>query len=122
MIVITDNVNFTIDVTDLQYDEFQEIVKTVNSLVVGKHPIEQTTGEQVTDYNKPLIYLQQLSKFIYISNQIGLLSEGSGLLGQSEVQQLKVKAVKELRLITECLLKEAKNIIEGRDPGYKEET
>ena len=105
MITTINSTDQSIVATELNFDEFQEIVKVINGLLVPAPKSDNNTANE-DYYNIPTISLNQLSELINLVNCF----DG----------QTNISAINKLRDITKCSLKEAKNVIEGKRPDYKE--
>ena len=105
MITTINSTDQSIVATELNFDEFQEIVKVINGLLVPAPKSDNNTANE-DYYNIPAISLNQLVELMRLKGLGDALEENN--------ISCKIKAIKKLREITGCYLKEANDIIEGR--------
>jgi len=119
MITTINSTDQSIVATELNFDEFQEIVKVINGLLVPAPKSDNNTANE-DYYNIPTISLNQLKDYYNIPTiSLNQLSELINLVNCFD-GQTNISAINKLRDITKCSLKEAKNVIEGKRPDYKE--
>jgi ribosomal protein L7/L12 len=98
-----------IEASELTEAEFNYLANIIHELIVEGLPEKEISSTDIDlDFNKPVISLNQLSEIMAAAN---IHHDGcNNIMGN------KIAAIKRIREITNCGLKDAKDAIEGKRP------